>query len=229
VDSTFATTSGGQTLALSDNVSVTASALTYTVFHSGIQPNQLVAGAKTLTLQSTGALVNEAGNNVLGEFNGFTENTGNYGNSQISIRNTSGYKRINNLGTTPQTWFDISDVATQLGVNQWWITGVSMEFQLTSSGIGDYNGLGTMVGTILMAYAYLYPNRTSVTHTETAITNTTGTTDDYVFSALELWNAPDNSNMSLRAYRTDSNSGQQLDIMWTARVFINPMLVERYC
>ena len=174
VDSTFATTSGGQTLALSDNISVTASALTYTLFHSGIQPNQLAAGTKTVTLQTNGTLVNETGNNVLGEFNGFTENTGNYGNSQISIRNTSGYKRINNLDSAPQTWFNVADVATQLGVNQYWITSVSMEFQVTSSGIGDYNGYGTMVGTILMAYAYAYPSRTSVTHTETAITNTPG-------------------------------------------------------
>jgi len=227
VDSTFATTSGGQTLALSDNVSVTASALTYTVFHSGIQSNQLVAGTKTVTLQSTGTLVDQAGNNVLGEFNGFTENTGNYGNSQISIRNASGYKRINGLGSAPQTWFSVADVATQLGVNQYWITGVSIEFQLTSSITDSGYGYGTMVGTILLARDF-NDGRTSVTHTETAITNKLDNTDAFIFSGLDIWNVQ-NGLTRLRALRTDSNTGQQLDIMWTAKVFINPMLLERYC
>lgn len=226
-DTTFAFTTSTQTLAAGDTVSVTASTLDYTLFHSGVRPNQLAAGSNTLTLQTTGSLVDQNQRNVLGEFTGVTENTGNYGNSAISIRNASGYKRINSLNSTPQTWFDISDVANQLGVNQYWITGVSMEFQVTSSGIGDYYGLGTMVGTILAAYDYAN-GLISVTHSETAIVNTSGTSDDFVFSALDLWNAP-NGNMHLRAYRTDGNSGQQLDIMWTARVFINPMLVEKYC
>ena len=167
------------------------------------------------------------GNPDTGEYVGYTENTGNQPNSVVSIRNATGYKRINNLGSSPQNWFNTTDVAQELGVNPNWITGVSIEFQATSSGIGDYNGYGTMVGTILAAYDY-GNGLTSVTHSETAIVNTNGTNDDFVFSALDLW-ATTGDPIILQAQRTDSNTGQQLDIVWTAKVFINPMIAEHYC
>jgi hypothetical protein len=226
-DTEFTFSQGSQTFGSGSTISGTNSSVSWTKFNSGVRPNQLAASTKTLTLQTNGLLVDENIRSITGEFNGLTENTGNYSNSQISIRNASGYKRINNLDSAPQTWFNVSDVATQLGVNQYWITSVSMEFQVTSSGLGNSGDVCTMVGTILMAHDYSW-GRNSVTHTETAIYGNDDNADAYVFANLELWNAP-NGNMQLKTYRTDGNSGQQLDIMWTARVFINPMLVERYC
>ena len=90
----------------------------------------------------------------------------------------------------------------------------------------DYNAFnvglgnnGNMVGQIIMAVNY---NNMSVTHLETAIS--TNSSDNYVFSNLSLWELGEGS---LQAIRTDNLSGQQLDIIWTAKVFINPS--ESFC
>lgn len=225
----YVTADPGYATTVTNTATVAASTLTSnltTIIHSAIwkfnDTGNIVFPDQTV---QTTAYPGHTGE--LGEYVGRTENTGNQPNSVISIRNATGYKRINNLGNSRQDWFNTNDVARDLGVNPYWITGVSIEFQATSTGIGDYNGYGTMVGTILAAYNYAN-GLISVTHSETAIVNTNGTSDDFVFSALDLW-ATTGSPIILQAQRTDSNSGQQLDIVWTAKVFINPMIVEHYC
>ena len=162
----------------------------------------------------------------LGEFKGQTASNGNYGGSVISVRNAAGYKRIDNLGNSQQVWFSTYELSQQLGVSQYYITSVTIDFQATSSGIGTSSDYGTMVGQISAAYNF-YNGQLSITHSETAIMNNGGDQDAFVFANLDMWN--DAGSFQIAAIRTDSQSGQQLDIVWTAKVFINPMLVERYC
>ena len=165
-----------------------------------------------------------------GELYGVTTSTGSYGNSTISISNVSGYKRIDNVSTASQIWFDVQTIADELGVNSQFITGVTIDFQATSGGssFAGNDGYGTLVGQIIAAYNY--QGQTSVTHSETAVLNNTSGSVDYVFNNLNLWQTQSNYyRLALEAVRTDSNTGQQLDIIWTAKVFINPILIERYC
>jgi hypothetical protein len=219
VDSTFAVTTSTQTLTLGSTVGVIGGTLTYTLFHSGILPNQLAQSGKTLTLQSNGTLVNETGRNITGELDQSTDNGNNFSNLPIAIKNLSGYKRLVGLTNSAQTWLSLNNVATQLGINPTWIMGMTIDYQAQSSNFSGGNN-GSMVGQIIIA-----SNENSammVTHTESAITSS-NSSSDVVFANLNLWQE---NGGTLEAIRTDTNT-QQLDIIWTARVFINAS--EAYC
>ena len=217
-DTAFGFTTSTQTLAAGDTVSVTASTLDYTLFHSGIRPNQLAAGSKTLTLQSSGTLVNETGRNVLGELDRNTDNSNNFSNVPVGIKNASGYKRLVGASSTAQTWLDFADVATQLGINSNWINGMVIDYQVLSSGPGN---LGSMTGQIIIASNQNYAM--NVSHIESAITESNSQSDG-LFANLNIWQP---YNGTLQAVRTDSISTQQLDFIWTAKVFYNAS--EAYC
>jgi hypothetical protein len=152
------------------------------------------------------------------EFTGQTASSGNANNLTIAIKNLTGYKRITGLTNSAQTWFDFSAVATELGVNPGWISGAVIDYQLTSTQIGDQ---GNMVGQIIIA---THQNiAMNLSHAESAIT-ASNSINDTIFTNLNIWQI---NGITLEAIRTDSQSGQQLDIIWTARVFINQ--IEHYC
>jgi hypothetical protein len=78
-----------------------------------------------------------------------------------------------------------------------------------------------MGGQIITASANLSSRNISVTHSEAVCLTDNNTVP--VFSALDLWHA---NGYALQAIRTDTHS-QQLDIIWTAKVFVNAS--EDYC
>jgi hypothetical protein len=193
-----------------------------TVYHAGIQPvSQLASGSSKAILQSNGTLVNELNRNLTGELDGRTDSGGNFGNRIIGIKNASGYKRLVELTNSAQTWFDLNDLAAQLNVPTAWIMGVTIEYQTQSSdGTGSHNG--SMTGQIIIASSNNSGRDISVTHSEAVLTKSDSGID-VVFANLDMWRP---NGWTLQAIRTDSNS-QQLDIIWTARAFINES--EDYC
>jgi hypothetical protein len=156
------------------------------------------------------------------EFSGHTDSTSSYSsfnNTPISIRNTTGYKRLTGLTNSAQTWLDLNEVASQLNINPAWISGMVIDYNASSFG---FNNQGNMVGQIILSSTSNSGINVGVTHSESAVTQS-NSSNDVVFTNLDLWQV---SGWTLQAIRTDSNS-QILDIMWTARVFINPS--EQYC
>jgi hypothetical protein len=200
----------------------TSNFLVGTVYHAGIQPvSQLASGSSKAILQSNGTLVNELNRNLTGELDGRTDSGGNFGNRIIGIKNASGYKRLVGLTTSTQTWFDLNELAAQLNVPTAWIMGVTIEYQAQSSdGTGSHNG--SMTGHIIIASSNNSGRDISVTHSEAVLTKSDSGID-VVFANLDMWRP---NGWTLQAIRTDSNS-QQLDIIWTARAFINES--EDYC
>jgi hypothetical protein len=154
------------------------------------------------------------------EFTGHTDAGNNFGNQIISIKNTTGYKRLVGLTNTAQTWLDLATVATQLNINPAWISGMIMDYQVFSTSMSGATN-GNMTGQIIIAVNS--NNRMSVTHSETSISQGDNPGDNVMFANLDMWQV---DNMALLAIRTDASS-QQLDIIWTARVFINAS--ESYC
>jgi hypothetical protein len=221
-DTVFGFTTSTQTLALGSTVSVNAGSLPYVKFNSGNPVGQLINGGKIVSLQSSGLLVTETGRSITGELDGQTDNGNNidnFNNIPIAIKNASGYKRLIGVNSTAQTWITLNDIGAQLGINPGWINGVIIEYQAFNSSGSWY---GSMVGQIIIASNQNY--QMNVSHTETAITYGGGNPADVTFSNLDLWHV---NGGALQARRTDSGSGQQLDITWTARVFVNAS--ENYC
>jgi hypothetical protein len=169
-------------------------------------------------LDDSGVLVDQNGRSVTGELNRRTDTGDNFSNTPIAIRNASGYKRLVGLNSSPQTWLDLTDVANQIGINRYWITGMVLEYQAQNTNF-DYNG--SMVGQIIIASNEIY--EMTVSHTESAITRSNNV-NDVVFANLDLWRI---DGTVLQAARTDNRTGQQLDIIWTARVFFNAS--EAFC
>jgi hypothetical protein len=166
-----------------------------------------------------GTIVSETGRNITGELSGQTDSGNYFSNQPIAIKHASGYKRLINVNGTAQTWITLNDLGTQLGINPGWINGAIIEYQAFACG---YSWQGSMVGQIIIASNQNY--QMNVSHTETAITNGGGNPADVTFSNLDLWHM---NGGALQVRRTDSGSGQQLDITWTARVFVNAS--ENYC
>ena len=218
-DTVFDYTTSTQTLSTGTSVSTASSTLTFSLDHTGAYVSQLKNSGKTVTLEPNGTLLDGNGRNVTGEFDGVTDSGNNFSNNPIGIRNASGYKRLVGLTNSAQTWFDINDVATQLGVNPAWIMGVTIEYNVVSSNL---NNNGSMTGQIIIASSNNSAWAISVTHSEAVLT-TSNSSNDVVFANLNLWQP---NGWTLQAIRTDSNS-QQLDIIWTAKVFINAS--EAYC
>ena len=155
-----------------------------------------------------------------GELSRTTDSGNDFGNLPIGIRNASGYKRLVGVTNSAQTWFDISDLAAQVGINSAWIMGVTIEYQAQSSNFSGGSN-ASMTGQIIIASSNSSNRDISVTHSEAVCL--TGNTSVPIFASLNLWQA---NGWTLEAIRTDSNS-QQLDIIWTAKVFINAS--EDYC
>ena len=194
--------------------------MTFSLDHTGAYVSQLKNGSKTVALETNGTLLDGNGRNVTGEFDGVTDSGNTFSNTPIGIRNASGYKRLVDLTNSVQTWFDINDVATQLGVNPAWIMGLTIEYQVTSSNFSGGSN-ASMTGQIIIASSNSSGRDISVTHSEAVCL--TGNNTDPIFSKLNMWQA---NGWTLQAVRTDSNY-QQLDIIWTAKVFINAS--EAYC
>jgi hypothetical protein len=192
--------------------------LTGSLHVAGDQKSYLINGNKILTLQDTGLLVNETGRNITGELDRQTDNGNYFGSLPIAIKNATGYKRLLGVTNSAQTWLRLNDVGTQLGINSAWITGMVIDYQAQSSNFSGGNS-GSMVGQIIIATNTTYAM--SVTHSEAVITQSNSS--DVVFTNLDLWHVNGNT---LEAVRTDSNT-QQLDIIWTAKVFVNSS--EDYC
>jgi hypothetical protein len=218
-DTVFDYTTSTQTLSTGTSVSTTSSTLTFSLEHTGAYVSQLKNGGKIVALETNGTLLDGNGRNVTGEFDGVTDSGNNFSNTPIGIRNASGYKRLVGLTNSAQKWFDINDVATQLGVNPAWIMGVTIEYNVVSSNL---NNNGSMTGQIIIASSNNSSWNISVSHSEAVLT-TSNSSNDVVFANLNMWQP---SGWTLQAVRTDSNS-QQLDIIWTAKVFINAS--ENYC
>lgn len=218
-DTAYDYTTSTQTLVATETISSTVGTLTFVIDHAGVQTSQLTNNGKSVSLQPNGILVNEIGRSVTGEFDGVTDSGNNFSNQPIGIKNTSGYKRLVGLTNSAQTWFDINTVATQLGVNPAWIMGLTIDYQVTST---SFNNNGSMTGQIIIASSNYSGYNISVTHSEAVLTQS-NSTNDIVFANLDFWQP---SGWTLQAIRTDSNS-QQLDIIWTAKVFINAS--ESYC
>jgi hypothetical protein len=192
-----------------------------TIYRTDAQPvGQLANGSSQAILQSNGTLINELGRNLTGELDRRTDSGGNFGNRIIGIKNASGYKRLVELTTSTQTWFDLNELAAQLNVPTAWIMGVTIEYQAQSSNFSGGSN-ASMTGQIIIASSNDSGRDISVTHSEAVCL--TGNTSVPIFASLNLWQA---NGWLLKAVRTDSNS-QQLDIIWTARVFINES--EDYC
>ena len=219
-DTVFDYTTSTQTLSTGTSVSTTSSGLTFSLDHTGAYVSQLKNGSKTVALETNGTLLDGNGRNVTGEFDGVTDSGNTFSNTPIGIRNASGYKRLVDLTNSVQTWFDINDVATQLGVNPAWIMGLTIEYQVTSSNFSGGSN-ASMTGQIIIASSNSSGRDISVTHSEAVCL--TGNNTDPIFSKLNMWQA---NGWTLQAVRTDSNY-QQLDIIWTAKVFINAS--EAYC
>ena len=218
-DTVFDYTTSTQTLSTGTSVSTASSTLTFSLEHTGAYVSQLKNGGKTVALETNGTLLDGNGRNVTGEFDGVTDSGNNFSNTPIGIRNASGYKRLVGLTNSAQTWFDINTVAAQLGVNPAWIMGLTVEYQVTSS---NFANIGSMTGQIIIASSNNSGRDISVAHSEAVLTKS-NSTNDVVFANLNFWQP---SGWTLQAVRTDSNS-QQLDIIWTAKVFINAS--EDYC
>lgn len=216
-DTTFDITTNSLTLTTGSTVTASAGSLTYVRYNAGSRVSQLANGGQAVTLDTTGSLVNQAGRNILGELDRNTDSGNNFSNMAIGIKNASGYKRLVGLTNTAQVWISLTDVATQIGINQYSITGMVIDYQAQSSSL-NYNG--SMVGQIIIASNENYAM--NVSHMESAITQS-NSQNDIVFANLDLWNV---SGGDLRAIRTDSYS-QQLDIIWTAKVFYNNS--ENWC
>jgi hypothetical protein len=167
-----------------------------------------------------GTIVSETGRNITGELSGQTDSGTYFGNQPIAIKLVSGYKRLLGVTNSAQTWLNLTDVGTQLGINPAWIMGMVIDYQAQSS---DFSGgsNASMVGQIIIASSNSSGRDISVTHSEAVCL--TGNNTVPVFSALDLWHA---NGYALQAIRTDTNS-QQLDIIWTAKVFVNAS--EDYC
>jgi hypothetical protein len=202
-----------------DNFTATAqlSAYTYTIQGGGWTFDKNGITFPDGTVQST-AYPGPENDLESSEFEGKTASSGNANNLTVAIKNLTGYKRIVGLNNSAQTWFDFNSVASQLNVSPAWISGAVIDFQLTSTGFGNQ---GNMVGQIVLA---TYQNVSmTVSHSESAMTSS-NSSNDVIFTNLNVWQT---NGITLEALRTDSNGGQQLDIIWTARVFINQ--VESYC
>ena len=167
-----------------------------------------------------GTIVSETGRNITGELSGQTDSGTYFGHQPIAIKHASGYKRLLGVTNSATTWLNLTDVGTQLGINPAWIMGMVIDYQALSS---NFSGgtTGSMVGQIIIASSNLSSRDISVTHSEAVCL--TGNDTVPVFSALDLWHA---NGYALQAIRTDTNS-QQLDIIWTAKVFVNAS--EDYC
>jgi hypothetical protein len=219
-DTTYDYTTSTQTLNAGSSISITAGTLTFSVDHSGSVPSQLANGGSKAILQSNGILVNENGRNLTGELDRRTDDNGNnFNNRPIGIKNASGYKRLVGVTDSAQTWFDINELAAQLNTNPSWIMGVTIEYNVVSSNL---NNNGSMTGQIIIASSNSSGRDISVTHSEAVLTQS-NSSNDIVFANLDMWRP---NGRTLEAVRTDSNS-QQLDIIWTAKVFINAS--EDYC
>jgi hypothetical protein len=218
-DTVFGFTTSTHTLALGSTLSVNAGSLAYVKFNSGNPVGQLINSGKIVSLQSNGLLVTETGRSITGELDAQTDNGINFGNIPIAIKNISGYKRLIGVNSTAQTWITLNDIGAQLGINPGWINGAIIEYQVFACG---YGWQGSMVGQIIIASNQ--NTAMNVSHTETAITNGGGNPADVTFTNLDLWHV---NGGDLQARRTDSGFGQQLDITWTARVFVNAS--ENYC
>ena len=219
-DTEFNYTISTQTLSTGTSVSTTSSTLTFSLEHTDAYVSQLKNGGKTVTLETNGTLLDGNGRNVTGEFDGVTDSGNAFSNQPISIKNASGYKRLVGLTNSVQTWFNINTVATQLGVNPAWIMGLTIEYQAQSTNFSGGSN-ASMTGQIIIASSNSSGRDISVTHSEAVCL--TGNNTDPIFSKLNMW-IP--NGRALQAIRTDSNS-QQLDIIWTAKVFINAS--EDYC
>ena len=219
-DTVFDYTTSTQTLSTGTSVSTASSTLTFSLDHTGAYVSQFKNSGKTVTLEPNGTLLDGNGRNVTGEFDGVTDSGNNFSNTPIGIKNASGYKRLVGLTNSAQTWFDINDVATQLGVNPAWIMGLTVEYNVVSSNF--YEGSNaSMTGQIIIASSNSSGRDISVTHSEAVCLP--GFDLVPVFSKLNMWQP---NGWTLQAVRTDSTS-QQLDIIWTAKVFINAS--ESYC
>jgi hypothetical protein len=221
-DTVFDYTTSTQTLSTGTSVSTANSTLTFSLEHTGAYVSQLKNGGKTVTLETNGTLLDENNRNVTGEFDGVTDSGNNFSNTPIGIRNASGYKRLVGLTNSAQTWFDINTVAAQLGINPAWIMGLTVEYQVNQVLNNNTSNVGSMTGQIIIASSNNSGRNISVTHSEAVLT-TSNSSNDVVFANLNMWQP---SGWTLQAIRTDSNS-QQLDIIWTAKVFINAS--ESYC
>jgi hypothetical protein len=218
-DTVFNYTISTQTLSTGTSVSTASSTLTFSLEHTGAYVSQLKNGGKTVALETNGTLLDGNNRNVTGEFDGVTDSGNSFSNTPIGIRNASGYKRLVGLTNSAQKWFNINDVAAQLGINPAWIMGLTIEYQVTSS---NFANIASMTGQIIIASSNNSGRDISVTHSE-AVLSTNNSSNDVVFANLNFWQP---SGWTLQAVRTDSNS-QQLDIVWTAKVFINAS--ENYC
>jgi hypothetical protein len=220
-DTVFNYTISTQTLSTGTSVSTASSTLTFSLKHTSAYVSQLKNGGKTVALETNGTLLDGNNRNVTGEFDGVTDSGNNFSNTPIGIRNASGYKRLVGLTNSAQTWFDINTVATQLGVNPAWIMGLTVEYQVQSTNFsGESNA--SMTGQIIIASSNNSGRDISVAHSESVL-STNNSSNDVALAKLDFWQP---SGWTLQAIRTDSNS-QQLDIIWTAKVFINAS--ESYC
>jgi hypothetical protein len=211
-----------QTLSTGTSISTQAGTLTFSVDHNTSVPSQLAAGASKAILQSNGLLVNETGRSITGELDRVTDNSNIFNNTPIGVKNASGYKRLIEVTSSTQTWFDISDLAVQVNTNPEWIMGVTIDYNVVSSDFTNNVGNGSMTGQIIIASSNDSYRDISVTHYEAVLTRS-NSSNDVIFANLDMWQ-PD--GWLLKAGRTDGNS-QQLDIIWTAKVFINAS--EEYC
>jgi hypothetical protein len=168
------------------------------------------------TVQTTAYVVHNTG-----ELDGHTDSGNYFSNAPIAIKNATGYKRLVGLTNSAQTWLNLTYVATQLGINPIWIMGMTIDYQAQSSNFSG-GSAASMTGQIIIASSNSSGRDISVTHSEAVCL--TGNNTVPVFSALDLWHA---NGYALQAIRTDSGSGQQLDIIWTAKVFVNAS--EDYC
>ena len=192
-----------------------------TIYRTDTQPvGRLTNGTSKAILQSNGTLINELGRNLTGELDRRTDSGNYFGNQPIGIKNASGYKRLLGVTDSAQTWFNITDLAAQLDVNPAWIMGVTIEYQAQSSNFSGGSN-SSMTGQIIIASSNDSSRDISVTHSEAVLG--TSNNSDSVFANLNMWRP---NGWLLQAIRTDSNS-QQLDIIWTAKVFINAS--EDYC
>lgn len=195
--------------------------------------NTLRNGVHTATMNAGGIVVDETGRSLTGEFNGHIA-PGNFSNVPLQIRHATGYAQLLNI-SSPQTWLDFGAIATQVGVGDGdsskgnWITSMIVEFQALASGQVQSIGQTTsyMTGQIIIANSG--NGRMSLTHTEAGIAPYDGGASDVVWTGMDLWikDLSDGSNPKIAAARTDGHTLSQLDIQWTARVFVNP--AEHWC
>jgi len=161
----------------------------------------------------------------IGEYSGRTPSTGTtYTNVPVAIKHSSGYIRLTGVSSTAQTWLDLTHVAQQLSISPYWISGMVIDYQIGSCYTSGSTYLGNMVGQIIISCQGT--NDMTVTHSESVNVENNGDSNiaDRVFSNLNIWQVSGNT---LQVSRNDSITYQQLDFLWSAKVFINAS--EAFC